>query len=144
MEISNFTINMYEEVHNLWKIAGLSLGGSDTEIEVARMLEHSPELFIVGKIESKIIAVVMGAFDGRRGYVHHLTVDPEFQKKGYGRELMEELHKRFLNKGVVKAHLFLEIENKGVIEFYQKMGWYVRDDLEMMSYNLNKNYPDKC
>jgi ribosomal protein S18 acetylase RimI-like enzyme len=144
MEISNFAIDMYEEVHKLWKMAGLSLGASDTEEEVARVLDYSPELFIVGKIEGKIIAVVMGAFDGRRGYVHHLTIDPEFQKKGYGQEMMEELHKRFLNKGVVKVHLFVEIENKGVIEFYQKIGWYVRDDLEMMSYNFNKNYPDKC
>ncbi len=144
MEIHNFSIDMYVEVFKLWEMTGLSLGGSDTKEQVAKVLEYNPELFMVGKVKGKIIVVVLGAFDGRRGYVHHLSVDPEFQKKGYGKEMMEELHKRFLTKGVVKAHLFVEIENKGVIEFYKKMGWYVRDDLEMMSYNLDKNYPDKC
>jgi len=139
MEISSFSLDMYEDVYRLWEIAGLFLGASDTKEQVARVLEYNPELFLVGKVEDNIIAVVMGTFDGRRGYVHHLTVNPEFQKKGYGKEIMEELHKRFLKKGVVKVHLFVEIENKGVIEFYQKMGWYVRDDLKMMSYN-----PDKC
>ena len=144
MDISNFSLDMYEEVYKLWEIVGLFLGASDTKEQVARVLEYNPELFIVGKIEGKIIAVVMGTFDGRRGYVHHLTVDPEHQKKGYGKEIMVELHKRFLKKGVVKVHLFVEIENKGVIEFYKTMDWYVRDDLEMMSYNPDKNYSDKC
>ncbi len=143
MEISNFSIDMYEDVYRLWEITGITLGTSDTEKQVARVLDYNPELFIVGKVEGKIIAVVMGAFDGRRGYVHHLTVDPEFQKKGYGKVIVEELHKRFLEKGVVKVHLFVEIENEGVIEFYKKMGWYIRDDLEMMSYNPDNNYSDK-
>ena len=89
---------------------------------------------IVGKIDGVIIAVVMGAFDGRRGYVHHLAVNPAFQKKGYGKKLMLELHKRFSKKEVVKVHLFVEIETEGVIEFYEKIGWHVRDDLIMMSY----------
>lgn len=134
MEISNFSIDMYKDVHRLWEITGLTLTASDTEEQVARVLDYNPELFIVGKIEGKIIAVVMGAFDGRRGYVHHLAIEPEFQIKGYGKEIMVELHKRFLKKGVVKVHLFVEIDTEGVIDFYKKLGWYIRDDLKMMSY----------
>jgi ribosomal protein S18 acetylase RimI-like enzyme len=134
MEISDFSIDVYEDVHRLWEITGITLTASDTKEQVARVLEYNPELFIVGKVEGNIIAVVMGAFDGRRGYVHHLAIDPEFQKKGYGKEIMVELHKRFLIKGVVKVHLFVENDTEGVIEFYKKIGWYVRDDLKMMSY----------
>lgn len=144
MEISNFSIDMYQDVYRLWEITGITLGASDTEEQVARVLDYNPELFLVGKVEGKILAVVMGAYDGRRGYVHHLAVDPEFQKKGYGKTMMEELHKRFLKKGVVKVHLFVENENESVIEFYKKMGWYIRDDLEMMSYNPDNKYSDKC
>ncbi len=144
MEISNFSIDMYQNVYNLWVMTGLAIGISDTKEHVERVLKQHPELFIVGKVEEKIVAVVMGAFDGRRGYVHHLAVDPEFQKKGFGKEIMEELHKRFLKKGVVKVHLFVDIETKGVIEFYQKLGWYLRDDLKMMSYNPDENITDQC
>lgn len=144
MEILNFSIDMYQNVYNLWVMTGLAIGISDTKEHVERVLKQHPELFIVGKVEEKIVAVVMGAFDGRRGYVHHLAVDSEFQKKGYGKEIMEELHKRFLKKGVVKVHLFVDIETKGVIEFYQKLGWYLRDDLKMMSYNPDENITDQC
>ena len=134
MEIVQFNMEMYNEVYNIWNETGVSLGAADTEEHIKRSLDYSKDLFLVGKIENKIVAVVLGAYDGRRGYVHHLAVDPEFQKFGYGRMMMEELHSRFKQKDVKKVHLFIEIDNVGVKEFYLKMGWHVRDDLMMMSY----------
>ena len=134
MKIENFNIEMYSEVFDIWKRTGLTLGLSDTLDQVERIASLNSELFLVGIEDNEIKAVVMGAFDGRRGYVHHLAVKPEYQRKGYGRMMMEELHKRFLKQDIKKVHLFVEIDNEGVIEFYKKIGWHVRDDLEMMSY----------
>ncbi|MCG3222787.1 MAG: GNAT family N-acetyltransferase, partial [Candidatus Heimdallarchaeota archaeon] len=73
MEISQFSIEMYNDVYKLWKDSGLSLGSSDTIDQVERLREMNPDLFLVGIRDDKIIAVVVGAFDGRRGYVHHLA-----------------------------------------------------------------------
>jgi ribosomal protein S18 acetylase RimI-like enzyme len=137
MKIEQFTIDMYHEVYQLWEKTGLSLGKSDTKEEIQRALNHCQDLFIVGKTEDKIVAVVMGAFDGRRGYVHHLAVDPDYHRLGYGRKIMIELHNRFTEKNIVKVHLFIEVDNEGVIEFYKKIGWFSRDDLVMMSYIPN-------
>ena len=134
MKIEDFNIEMYEEVFDIWKKTGLTLGSSDTYEQVDRIASLNSGLFLVGIKNNEIRAVVMGAFDGRRGYVHHLAVKPEYQRKGYGRKMMEELHKRFLMKDIKKVHLFIEVDNEGVIEFYKKIGWHVRDDLEMMSY----------
>jgi len=134
MEIKQFSIEMYDDVYNLWKDSGLSLGASDTKEQVERLRKMNPDLFLVGIENNKIIAVVVGAFDGRRGYVHHLAVDDAYRMKGYGRKMMEELHKLFSEKKIVKVHLFVEVENQGVLEFYKKIGWHVRDDLKMMSY----------
>ena len=134
MQIVQFEMGMYEEVFRIWTETGLSLGASDTEEQITRSLEYSKELFLVGILEEKIVAVVLGAFDGRRGYVHHLAIDPKFQKRGYGRVMMAELHRRFSKKDVKKVHLFIEVDNNGIREFYKKMGWHTRDDLIMMSY----------
>lgn len=134
MEIVQFNMSMYKEVFEIWKETGLTLGASDTRDQVERSLAYSKDLFLVGIEEGKIVAVVLGAFDGRRGYVHHLSVNPTFQKLGYGRHMMEELHKKFKKMDVKKVHLFIEVDNEGVKEFYLKMGWHVRDDLMMMSY----------
>ncbi|MBY8985384.1 MAG: GNAT family N-acetyltransferase [Candidatus Lokiarchaeota archaeon] len=134
MKIEKFSMKFYEEVIQLWKNAGISVGSSDSKNEIERMLNRNPDLFLIGKIKDQIISVVMGGFDGRRGYVHHLAVDPTFQKKGYGRKIMNRLNEIFHQKGVHKVHLFIERHNKEVVDFYQNLGWEIRKDLTMMSY----------
>ena len=134
MHIIQFEMGMYEEVLRIWTETGLSLGASDTKEQIKRSLEYSKDLFLVGILEKKVVAVVLGAFDGRRGYVHHLAIDPKYQKHGYGRMMMDELHRRFSNKDVKKVHLFIEVDTEGVKKFYKKVGWHTRDDLIMMSY----------
>jgi ribosomal protein S18 acetylase RimI-like enzyme len=142
MKIEKFSMNMYNDVVQLWRNAGISVGSSDTKIELKRMLKRNPGLFLIGKLKDKIIAVVMGGFDGRRGYVHHLAVERKFQKRGYGKMMLNELIKKFRSMGVHKIHLFIEKSNINVISFYKNLGWQMREDLTMMSfvpdYNLYK------
>jgi ribosomal protein S18 acetylase RimI-like enzyme len=139
MKIENFSIELYDEVIEIWRKTGLSVGSSDTKEEVNRMLQRNPNLFLIGKIDDIIMGTVVGAFDGRRGYVHHLAIEPKFQKKGFGRIMMNELMKRFNEMGVHKVHLFIEKYNKQVVGFYQRLGWEIRDDLIMMSFVPDKN-----
>ena len=139
MKIEKFKIEYYDEVVELWRKAGVEVVSSDTIDEVTRVLNRNPDLFLIGKVQEKVIAVVMGAFDGRRGYVHHLAVDPDYQKRGYGKMMMDELIEKFHIKKVHKVHLFIEKYNKEVADFYRKLGWEVRDDLIMMSFVPDKS-----
>jgi hypothetical protein len=52
---------------------------------------------------------------------------------------MEKLNEEFLRMGVHKIHLFIENSNKDVVDFYDKLGWEIRNDLTMMSYVPNEN-----
>lgn len=133
MKIEKFAIENYDEIIRLWRKVDLTITSSDSKEEVERMLQLNPDLFLIGKIDEKIIGVVMGGFDGRRGYVHHLAIDPKYQKKGFGKMLVDELMKKFREKKVHKVHLFIEKRNNDVITFYQKLGWEMRNDLVMMS-----------
>jgi ribosomal protein S18 acetylase RimI-like enzyme len=134
MKIEKFSMNLYKDVVQLWKKAGISVGSSDSKKEIERMLERNPNLFLIGKIGECIIAVVMGGFDGRRGYVHHLAVDPIHQKKGYGKKMMDHLVREFRRIGVHKIHLFIEKQNQAVVDFYNNLNWQIREDLIMMSF----------
>jgi ribosomal protein S18 acetylase RimI-like enzyme len=138
MKIESFSMDQYDEIVEIWRKSGLSIGSSDTKQQVNRMLQRNPNLFLIGRIDNIVAGVVMGGFDGRRGYVHHLAVDPKFQKRGLGRLMMKELMKRFREMGVHKVHLFIEKYNKEVISFYESLNWEIRDDLIMMSF-----VPDK-
>ena len=134
MKIEEFKIKYYDRVVELWKKAGIGMGSSDTIDDVSRVLNKNPDLFLIGKEQEKVIAVVIGAFDGRRGYVHHLAVDPDYQHKGFGRTIMKALIEQFRKRNIHKVHLFIEKSNKRVVEFYNNLGWDVREDLIMMSY----------
>jgi len=124
----------YDEVIQLWRNAGLGVSSSDSKGEVEKMLNRNPDLFLIGTLKDKVVAVVMGAFDGRRGYVHHLAIDPTYQRQGYGTKIMTKLNETFRQKGIYKIHLFIEKHNKEVIDFYKNLGWEIREDLIMMSF----------
>ncbi|MFX0030212.1 MAG: GNAT family N-acetyltransferase [Candidatus Hermodarchaeota archaeon] len=139
MKIENFSMESYKSVIDLWKKAGISVGSSDSKEEIEKMLKRNPNLLLIGKLNEKVIAVVMGGFDGRRGYIHHLAVDPMHQKRGHGKKIMEELINNFRKMGVHKIHLFIQRDNQEVVNFYKNLDWQVRDDLIMMSFVPDEN-----
>lgn len=126
----------YLEIIQLWLNAGLILSLSDNHEELRILASRNQDSFLILEHNSKIIGSVIGAFDGRRGYIHHLAVDPEFQGMGYGRLLMDEITQYFEEQGVVKIHLMIEKSNSKVKSFYDKLDWYVRDDLILMTKTL--------
>jgi len=129
----------YNAVRDLWLSSGLVLSLSDMEEELHRVLPLHPELFLIAEMNNHLVGTVLGTFDGRRGYVHHLAVLPEFQIKGIGTALMNELESRYKKMNVVKIHLFIETFNAGVEAYYEKHGWSRRDDLIMMSKTLRRH-----
>jgi ribosomal protein S18 acetylase RimI-like enzyme len=133
MIIRRFMAEDYDEVFKLWKECGIELGTSDSREEVLKLVERNPNTSLVGEEDGWIAAAVLGGFDGRRGLVHHLAVKPELQKKGYGREILKALEDEFRNMGVIKLSFWVKRNNIGVVEFYNKAGYELREDIVTMS-----------
>ena len=131
MQIRLFTMNDYDAVTALWAKAGLLSGRSDKRPEIEKKLERDPDLFLVGIDEDRIVAAVMGSFDGRRGWVNHLAVDPDRHGQGLGAALLGELECRLRTKGCIKLNLLIEPDNARVEGFYRRQG-YANDTLLFM------------
>ncbi|MGG4492556.1 GNAT family acetyltransferase [Brevibacillus reuszeri] len=132
MQIHSFALHQYEEVVDLWQRAGLQLSRSDTVEGLQQKLERDPELFLVAKSESgKIVGAVMGSYDGRRGWVNHLAVDPDYQGQDLGSRLMQELETRLSTLGCEKINLLIEPSNSRVQAFYGRLG-FTADELIFM------------
>ena len=138
MEIREMKIEDYQKVYSLWEETDIILKKSDEKQEIDRMLKRNPYTCLVGLRDDEIVSVVMGGFDGRRGYVHHLAVKPALQGQGLGREMMDELMNRFEDLKVIKVHLFVEENNKDVKAFYRNIGFEERTDLTDFSKTLIK------
>ncbi|CAM5796449.1 GNAT family acetyltransferase [Brevibacillus borstelensis] len=137
MDIRSFQMTDYEAVVELWMRAGLTPSPSDSREAIEKKLQRDPELFLVATEQDQLIGAVMGAFDGRRGWVYHLAVDPQCQGKQIGRLLMNELEERMRAVGCDKMNLLVAQDNVRVGAFYQKLG-FTRDDVFFMGKWINR------
>ena len=131
LKVRPFRIDDYDEVVSLWKEAGIALSLSDTRESLEAKSRRDAELFIVLEQLDDIVGVVMGCFDGRRGWINHLAVLPSRQGRGLGQYLVSELEERFRAIGCEKVNLLIELDNAEVQSFYRRFG-YARDDLIFM------------
>jgi putative acetyltransferase len=87
----------------------------------------------VAKENGVIVGAALCGHDGRRGYLHHLAVAPSHRKKGIGRKLAKRCIESLGAVGIEKCHLFVYYENKEGKAFWEKMGWTLRTDIQVVS-----------
>ncbi|MBE9078675.1 GNAT family acetyltransferase [Romeria aff. gracilis LEGE 07310] len=107
----------------LWKRCGLLRPWNDPHKDIARKQRVQPELFLVGLIENRIVATVMAGFDGHRGWINYLAVEPSRRRQGYGRLLMAATEERLLALGCPKINLQIRHDNLDAIQFYERLGF---------------------
>jgi ribosomal protein S18 acetylase RimI-like enzyme len=132
MEIREFKITDYDRVMKLWKESGLVIRPGDDIDGVRLKLQRDPDLFLLAQSNDEILGVVMGAWDGRRGWINHLAVKPSQQRTGIGSRLVRELETRLAKKGARKVNAQVYQWNKQSIEFFKAAGYEVHDDLIMI------------
>jgi ribosomal protein S18 acetylase RimI-like enzyme len=131
MNIREFALTDYEAVIKVWIEAGLTIKPSDELPELTKKLERDHDLFLIAEEQGQIIAVVIGAWDGRYGWIYHLAVSPLVQRQGIGMQLMEEVEKRLRQRGALEIKLLVEGRNAQVIPFYQRLGFQIGDKVFM-------------
>jgi ribosomal protein S18 acetylase RimI-like enzyme len=138
MRIREFQLTDYDDVVGLWKTAGLILRPGDELYGIKLKLQRDPDLFLVAEDGGDIVGVVMGAWDGRRGWINHLAVKPNRQREGIGRTLMDELEKRLFEKGAKKVNAQIYKWNTTSHDFFKSVGYEVHSDLVMIGKYLKK------
>ena len=128
----------YQLVHALWESCdGIGLSEADSEPNICLYLDRNPGLSYVACEGERIIGAVLCGEDGRRGYLHHLAVHPEYWRQGTGGNLVRHSLKALTQKNIHKCHLFIFSDNYEGIDFWEKEGWSLRDDLHVMSKFIN-------
>ena len=70
-------------------------------------------------------------FDGHRGWIYYLAVDPEYRRKGIGTRLMKTVEEKLTNLGCPKLNLQIRANNHHVQAFYETIGYGVEDRISM-------------
>jgi ribosomal protein S18 acetylase RimI-like enzyme len=135
LQLREFQPDDTAAVVDLWQRCGLVRAWNDPAKDILRKLGTQPELFLVGCLDSNLIATVMAGYDGHRGWVNYLAVTPEYQRKGYGRQLMQAVESALHARGCPKLNLQIRSGNDAVQAFYRRLG-YAEDDVISMGKRL--------
>ena len=138
MKIREFKIQDYTIVRTLWQVAGLILRPGDELEDVKLKLQRDPDLFLVAEQVDEIVGSVIGGWDGRRGWIYHLAVKPEHQRKGIGVGLVREVERRLVTKGAKKVNAQVYKWNERSSEFFRAIGYETQPDLIMIGKQLRK------
>jgi ribosomal protein S18 acetylase RimI-like enzyme len=112
----------------LWHACGLTRPWNDPAKDIARKLTVQPELFLVGEQGDAVVATIMAAFDGHRGSINYLAVQPAWQRRGLGQQMMAAAQARLLALGCPKINLHIRAGNEQAAGFYAALG-YTQDDV---------------
>jgi ribosomal protein S18 acetylase RimI-like enzyme len=74
-----------------------------------------------------VVATVMAGYDGHRGWIYYLGVDPELRQRGYGRRIMEEAEQRLRDMGCPKINLQVRRDNYEAVAYYERTGFTEED-----------------
>lgn len=110
-------------VVDLWHECGLVVAWNDPVSDIRRKLRVQRHLFLVGLLDSALVATVMAGYEGHRGWINYLAVKPEFRKQGLGRRLMEQAEARLVAEGCPKVNLQVREANTAAVAFYERIGY---------------------
>ena len=125
------TMDDYDEVYSLWmSCVGMGLNNLDDSREgIDKFIQRNPETCIVAEECDSIVGVIMVGNDGRRGYIYHTAVHPDFRKQGIATRLVDSAMKKLSALGINKVALVAFERKVTGNAFWESQGFTIRDDL---------------
>lgn len=141
MKIRPFQMTDHDDVIRLWIQCGLVVPHNNPSRDIERKMKVNPEWFLVGEIDGQVISTCMVGYEGHRGWVNYLAVNPDLQGHGLGKQIMEHAEKILSDAGCAKVNLQIRSTNQQVIRFYESLG-YRQDHVVSMGKPLEPDIPD--
>ena len=135
MHIRPYEQQDQDEVITLWRACGLVKPQNDPYTDIAVKLTTQPELFLVGKLGGRIVASLMAGFEGHRGWINYLAVDPARRRSGLGREMVAKAEEKLRALDCPKINLQVRLDNQEAIAFYTSLG-FVEDEVVSLGKRL--------
>ena len=122
----------YESVVALWKTVFPNDPPWNEPAEfIRRKRSVQPDLFWIAHDGDEIVGTVVAGYDGVRGWIYHLAVDPSRRRKGTARLLMQTAEDSLEALGCTKINLQVRMNNTGVVDFYKTLGYAVEERVQM-------------
>ncbi len=111
-----------EAVVALWTACGLTRPWNDPMQDLRSARDGATSTVLVATEDERILGSIMVGFDGHRGWVYYLAVDPDRRGLGLGRDLMAAAEAWLSARGAPKIQLMVRADNTPALGFYERLG----------------------
>ena len=118
-------------VIDLWRDCDLLRPWNDPDLDIDRNLAVEDSMFLIAELNTHVVGTVMAGYDGHRGWINFLAVDPAQQRQSVGRRLMDRAEQHLRERGCPKINLQIRSDNRSALEFYERLGYSIDDVVSM-------------
>ncbi|MEC8236355.1 MAG: GNAT family acetyltransferase, partial [SAR324 cluster bacterium] len=131
IEIRSFQLEDEFPLIKLWVKCQLVVAWNDPSKDISRKVQLDLEGLLLDWHDNSLIASVMAGYEGHRGWINYLAVEPEFRRKGLGKTMMKAAETYLEQFECPKINLQIRAQNHQVIEFYKSIGFLQEDVINM-------------
>lgn len=133
--IKRMTMDDYEKLFEMWKnTPNMGLRSLDDSKEgISLFLKRNPTTNFVAYDDDKLIGTILCGHDGRRGYIYHTVVLPEYRRQGIATNLVDMAVKALQEEGITRVCLNVMETNEQGKKFWRDRGWEKKDFLGFYS-----------
>lgn len=133
--IKVMSIADYPALFSLWKSTpNMGLRSLDDSQEgISLFLKRNPKTSFVAYEDGQLTGAVLCGHDGRRGYIYHTVVLPEYRRRGIGSALVEAAVNALKEEGITRVCLNVMERNEQGKSFWTSRGWEKKDFLGFYS-----------
>jgi ribosomal protein S18 acetylase RimI-like enzyme len=115
----------YDVICDLWASAGLQarLTGRDAREAYLAQLEQFPTTYLGAEADGRLVGVVLGTHDFRRGWINRLAVRPDCQGRGVARALLEACENALRECGIEIHCALIEGGNETSRKAFERCGY---------------------
>ena len=124
-KICKLTIDDYDEIIRIWAISGLPYKpkGRDSKELMAKEMQNINCCYFGLYKNAQLIGTAISNYDGRRGWVNRVAIDPDFRQRGYAGNLIDACIKQLESLGAVVICALIEEINYPSITTFNKAGF---------------------
>jgi ribosomal protein S18 acetylase RimI-like enzyme len=130
-EIRKLTIEDYDGLIRVWADAGLPYRpfGRDSRDHIAKEMQRPDTAFIGLFEDGQLVAAGLATFDGRKGWINRVAVDPDYRRRGLAGEVIRACESFLENLGAEIISCLIEDYNLPSMALFQKHGYLYYEDV---------------
>jgi len=101
-----------------------------SEDHFKQLLSEHPGGFLVAELSGEIVGYSIAYMTGTRAEIDSIAVDWDYWNLGIGTKLMYPHINRFRKRGIATCSLEVRTTNDVAMQFYQKLGFEIEEELE--------------